>query len=190
MILLFPSKGNLIEGQSIPLIQIPLSEIKSAQSIELNDFQWVAKTSDWEEWLKKNPRKIVAESAVYEDLDAYPHHPEIKRLKSFDDFYEYTSIFEEEFSGDPAQSDAMIKFIRTRDALTRQGKIDKAIEFENIPAGEANAWFLSLTDEQGGDIPETEMAFKIIRKFTSGGEFANNLKSHLRLRNISTLLVG
>ena len=172
MILLFPSKGNLIEGQSIPLIQIPLSEIKSAQSIELNDFQWVAKTSDWEEWLKKNPRKIVAESAVYEDLDSYPHHSEIKRLKSFDDFYEYTSIFEEEFSGDPAQSDAMIKFIRTRDALTRQGKIDKAIEFENIPAGEANAWFLSLTDEQGEDIPETEMAFKIIRKFTSGGEFA------------------
>lgn len=172
MILLFPSKGNLIEGQSIPLIQIPLSMIKSAQSIELNDFQWVAKTSDWEAWLKKNPRKIVAESAVYEDLDSYPHHTEIKRLKSFDDFNDYTSIFEEEFSGDPAESDAMVKFIRSRDALARQGKIDKAIEFESIPAGEANAWFLSLTDEQGGDIPESEMAYKIIRKYSSGGEFS------------------
>jgi hypothetical protein len=172
MILLFPSKGNLIEGQSIPLIQIPLSLIKNAQKIELNDFQWVAKTSDWESWIKKNPRSYQAESEVFEEIHSFPHHREIKRIKTFDEYTPDSSIFEEEIAGDKADADAMIKFLKVRDSLNRQGKIDKAIEFEGVPAGEANAWFLSLTDEDGKEAPETEMAYKIIRKYTSGGEFA------------------
>ena len=172
MILLFPSKGNLVEGQSIPLIQIPLSMIKNAQPIELNDFQWVAKTSDWESWIKANPRNWQAESEVYEDIDTFPHHSEIKRLKSFDAFYNYDSIFEEEVTGNPENADSMIRFIRSKNALLGQGKVDNSIEFENISPGEANAWFLSLQNEDGTDISESEMAYKIIRKYSSSGEFS------------------
>jgi hypothetical protein len=178
MILLFPSKGKLVEGQSLPLIQIPLSSLEGGQSVELNDFQWWAKTSTWQSWLKKNPRSWKAESEsteeYLEDLDLYPHLAEIKRLKTFEEFsYDFEQMFEaDDEEGDPEKASSLIKYLKTKESLKRNNKIDYEIEFENIQPGEPNAWFLSPLNPDGTDAPEMEMAYKITKKFTSGGQFS------------------
>ncbi len=175
MILLLPNKGSLGAGQTMPMIQVPISAIEGGEFVELNDFQWWAKTSDWQNWLKSNPRTWQAESEDHgylKDLFDYPHHSEIKRLKTFEDFAADFDLLNEDEEGDPQMGEAYLKFLKAKDNLEKSGKIDGQIEFENVQTGEDNAWFLSFSDEGGTDSTESEMAYKIKKKYSTGGQFA------------------
>jgi len=118
MILLLPNKGSLGAGQTMPMIQVPISAIEGGEFVELNDFQWWAKTSDWQNWLKSNPRTWQAESedrGYLKDLFDYPHHSEIKRLKTFEDFAADFDLLNEDEEGDPQMGEAYLKFLKAKD---------------------------------------------------------------------------
>jgi hypothetical protein len=174
MILLFPSKGSITEGQALPLIQVPLNAIKGGEDVELNDFQWWAKTSEWQEWLKSNPRSWQAES---ENFDDYPHHSDFRRLSNYSDFkklLESEEIYEADDSTEstPEQTTAMLKFIQAKENLSKAGKIDLSVDFATVKDGEELAWFLSHTGSDGSDISNSEMAYKISKKYASTGQFS------------------
>ena len=67
MIILLPAGTRYKIGNNFPLMTIPL-DMPNAQSASFEDFQWWALSSDFQKWLKKNPRKWVAES---NDLEKY-----------------------------------------------------------------------------------------------------------------------
>ena len=77
MIILLPKKAEYKNGDDFPFLTVPL-DMKGAESASFEDFQWWAKSEDFQKWLDKNPRSWVADS---EDMSKYANVAEYIKEK-------------------------------------------------------------------------------------------------------------
>jgi hypothetical protein len=200
MIILLPAGTRYKIGNNFPLMTIPL-DMPNAQSTSFEDFQWWALSSDFQKWLKKNPRKWVAES---NDLGKYegsvseylkenysflePLYNDINEsdVLSFEDFSREKMVFEDEQGdADSAEYKEAIKFHFAYNSLKSKGKIVDSMTASDIKKGDDKAVFLLLEDPANGEnMMETMKAYRMTGYIDVDG------KSKIRLIDVSEMLPG
>lgn len=182
MIILLPKKAEYKNGDDFPFLTVPL-DMKGAESASFEDFQWWAKSEDFQKWLDKNPRSWVADS---EDMSKYANVAEyIKEKYNFnlDDinvslnendldngvisFSNFSKLNEDTNTADddPKFREA-IKFHFAYNKLKSEGKIDETLSPGEILDGNEKAIFICGNDpDTGEDIQETLKAVKM-KSFT------------------------
>ena len=200
MIILLPAGTTYKTGNNFPLMTIPM-DMPDSQSASFEDFQWWALSSDFQKWLKKNPRKWVAESndlskyegSVTEYLkenfeflnDSYLNINESEVL-SFDDFSNSSTLFEAgKGDADSGEYKEAIKFHFAYNKLKSEGKILNSMTAEDIKKGDDKAVFLLLEDPSNGEnMLETLKAYRMTGYVDVDG------KSKIRLIEVSEMLPG
>ena len=200
MIILLPAGTTYKTGNNFPLMTIPM-DMPDSQSASFEDFQWWALSSDFQKWLKKNPRKWVAESndlskyegSVTEYLkenfeflnDSYLNINESEVL-SFDDFSNSSTLFEAgKGDVDNGEYKEAIKFHFAYNKLKSEGKILNSMTAEDIKKGDDKAVFLLLEDPSNGEnMLETLKAYRMTGYVDVDG------KSKIRLIEVSEMLPG
>ena len=143
MIILLPKKAEYKNGDDFPFLTVPL-DMKGAESASFEDFQWWAKSEDFQKWLDKNPRSWVADS---EDMSKYANvaeHIKEKYKFNLDDinvslnennldndvisFSDFSKLNEDANTADddPKFREA-IKFHFAYNKLKSEGKIDETL---------------------------------------------------------------
>jgi hypothetical protein len=155
-------------GQLIPLMEIPVN--KEGEKVELNDFQWWAPTTKWNQWLKANPRDWKAESqhpifkkSTREIFESLVEDGKIDR--SVVSFSEFSSLMEEDVkAGDQISEEEagkrLTKLIFAYNKLLSEDKIINDISFENLETNIDYALFLDLQSEDGKDLEQTRNAYR------------------------------
>jgi len=199
MIILLPAGTRYKIGNNFPLMTIPL-DMPNAQSTSFEDFQWWALSSDFQKWLKKNPRKWVAES---NDLEKYEgsvseylkenysfldplNDVNESDVLSFEDFSREKMVFEDEKGdADSAEYKEAIKFHFAYNSLKSKGKIVDSMTASDIKKGDDKAVFLLLEDPANGEnMLETMKAYRMTGYIDVDG------KSKIRLIDVSEMLPG
>lgn len=151
MLFISPGQEDHKKGSRIPLINIPL-DLEDGESMNLEDFQWWSYSSDFKDWLKKNPREWKAESIEYTDTD-FIRLNENKNVKSFDSFEtpqkEESQIFEEESEGslDSDEVKERIKFNYAYNSLLADGIIEDTFRASSMDSTK-KALFMGLVGEE------------------------------------------
>ena len=201
MIILLPKKAEYKNGDDFPFLTVPL-DMKGAESASFEDFQWWAKSEDFQKWLDKNPRSWVADS---EDMSKYSNVAEyIKEKYNFnlDDinvsldendldngvisFSNFSKLNEDTNTADddPKFREA-IKFHFAYNKLKSEGKIDETLSPGEILDGKEKAIFICGNDpDTGEDIQETLKAVKM-KSFTK-----SQSASKIMLLDVSEMYPG
>lgn len=185
-VIILPKNTEYVLGNDFPIITIPMT-MENAESSSFEDFQWWAKSDDFANWLKANPRQWVADS---EDLSKYTgnlteylrecreRYDEESLISesnviSFADFERMVSesahLFED---GDAAPVSASgddqttvkdaVKFHFAYNSLKSKGILKESTTAEQIATGDAKAVFLVLEDpESKENLLETLKAYKM-----------------------------
>lgn len=198
MLILLPAGTRYKIGNNFPLMSIPL-DMPNAQSASFEDFQWWALSSDFQKWLKKNPRKWVAESNDLSKYDGslteylkenYEFLKDVSSLNesevlSFSDFNNSSMIFEDEANSDNPEYREAIKFHFAYNTLKSKGKIINSMTAADIKKGDDKAVFLLLEDPSNGEnMLETLKAYRMTGYVDVDG------RSKIRLIDVSEMLPG
>ena len=171
MIVLLAKGQKYAMGSDFPFLSIPL-DMKDSTKESLEDYQWWAYSSDFQKWLKDNPRKWVSESDVSSrygsmtDIIAEHINSSLewnesvelgRRVKSFSD---YNIVLEEE-SGENDEA-KIIKFHYAYNKLLAENKLEREFSVDAQNEGENKAVFLTNKDPQSGEsITESLDAYKM-----------------------------
>jgi hypothetical protein len=193
MIVIVPKKVYK-DNDPFPMIALPTSDTgddKVWSEFTLDDFQWWAKTSDFDAWFKTSGRSWKADES--EDLSKYSGViDENNSVLSFDDFVkanshlldesEYTILEDEgEGGGEGGESGKsvpryeisekqIIKFMFAYQQLLADGKIDLEYDMAGFPIGDDKCIFLS--NGADNENPEVESisttGFRFVAKSNVG----------------------
>jgi hypothetical protein len=167
--IIFLGKSSVYKiDDDFPIFRIPV-DMEGAVTQSLSDFQWWAYSSDFQKWLKENPREWTADS---EDMSKYGSPidfiKENLRLEyrninesvlGFNDF-QSSNIYEAE--NIEASAGQATKFHYAYNALLSEGKIEKEFIVANQKEGSEKAIFLTYDDpETKTERFETLDAYKI-----------------------------
>ena len=200
MIILLPAGTTYKIGNNFPLMTIP-TDMPDSQSASFEDFQWWALSSDFQKWLKKNPRKWVAESndlskyegsiteylkENFEFLNGDYLNINESEVLSFNDFLNTSTLFEDDnVNADSGEHKEAIKFHFAYNKLKSEGKILNSMTAEDIKKGDDKAVFLLLEDPSNGEnMLETLKAYRMTGYIDVDG------KSKIRLIDVSEMLPG
>ncbi len=193
MIVIVPKKVYK-DNDPFPMIALPTSDTgdgKVWSEFTLDDFQWWAKTSDFDAWFKTSGRSWKADES--EDLSKYSSViDENNSVLSFDDFIkanshlldesEYT-IMEEEGKDGGAGGESgesvprynitekqIIKFMFAYQQLLADGKIDLEYDMAGFPIGDDKCIFLSNgTDNENPEVESISTSgFRFVAKSNVG----------------------
>jgi len=159
--------GTIKKGDPFPMIDVP-TDVKGTNytDFELEDFQWWAYSSSFNDWFKSSGRSWQAsESEIMSDGDALVERWKAEKVKdgkpimSFLDFVnesvrsEYIELFEEGPEGETSgvsegtgitQQD-QIKFLYAYNKLVKQGAIQTTFDInKDFNEGDEKAFFLTL----------------------------------------------
>jgi hypothetical protein len=156
-------------NDDFPIFRIPV-EMEGAVTQSLSDFQWWAYSSDFEKWLKENPREWTADSEdmskygspldfIKESLRSEFISNDIKEgVLGFDDYHN-DLLLEQDEQNDAGQA---IKFHYAYNKLLSENKIEKEFIVANQKQGVERAVFLTLDDpETKSEVFETLTAYKL-----------------------------
>lgn len=177
MVILLAKDSKYTIGSDFPLFNIPF-DMDGATSTSLSDFQWWAYSSDFQAWLKANPREWTADS---EDMSKYGSLENFIK-ENFNNTIEISGLSEEvldydnyhslqllEKKDDTEKNDEYIKFHYAYNRLINDGKIEDEFVTELQKVGENKAVFVNLKDPESGDeVDESLCALKISAISTSG----------------------
>ena len=177
MNILLPRTGKYNIGDDFPMISIP-TDISGMNPVEktFDDFQWWAESSEFNKWMKANPRQWVADSEemskygdtlsdyIREHAGSYAFNNEINEsgVLSFD---EYEAINEAgNDAGLSEEAKAGIKFHYAYNKLKADGKLKSITSVDaDLPDGAEKAVFLVMEDsDTKKNIDETLKAFKMV----------------------------
>lgn len=212
MIILLGKNSTYKLNDDFLMLSTP-TKLEGATTQSLSDFQWWAYSSDFEKWLKENPRQWTADS---EDMSKYGSAEEFisenlsstflskvyqERALNFDEYHD--AIVEQE--GDEDDGGEYVKFHYAYNSLLENGKIKKEFVVANQTEGEEKAIFLTLDDESKNEILESLTAYKISALKTSpnskmalfalsetlpGGKVPDSMTSEGLLERTGNLLVN
>lgn len=189
MIILLGKDSTYQMDADFPMFSLPVT-MEGATTQSLSDFQWWAYSSDFQKWLKQNPRQWTADSenmSKYGSLEDFikenfEHRIEFCESDSVLGYDDYDGeLFEDEKGGNEGKQ--ILKFAYAYHQLLSEGKIQKEFQVASQKEGEEKALFLSADDDKGQELPETITAFKITKIPTSGN-------SKMALFRISEMLPG
>lgn len=135
------------QGDVFPFVPLPpLSEIGGEEQ-GLSDFQWWSYTSDWDNWLKKNPTKWKAESLTqdYGSLGLFEEFiGEDERIVL--DFSDFDQLLENKGAQDEEGKKRMTKLIFTWNRLNKDGKIQREVDLKNLTLNTEYGFWLDMPD--------------------------------------------
>ena len=153
-----------------PIVNLPLDA--EGDDMELNDFQWVAPTDRWLEWLKENPRDWQAESedsryefdyilvesySTEEDPYLFLFQPQNydqptseSYLQSFDEF---AQIYEEESdSGSEELTGRAVKLAFALEKLNKEGKLKEELNPSELDKAKEYAIIFDPVDSANNEV--------------------------------------
>lgn len=166
-----------------PIVNLPLDA--EGEDMELNDFQWVAPTDKWLEWLKENPREWQAESedsryefddilvesySTEEDPYLFLFQPQNydqptseSYLQSFDEFVQ---IYEEESdSGSEELTGRAVKLAFALEKLNKEGKLKEELNPSELDRAKEYAIIIDPVDSAKNEVipsGRTALRFKLL----------------------------
>jgi hypothetical protein len=185
--------GTIKKGDPFPMIDVP-TDVKGTNytDFELEDFQWWAYSSSFNDWFKSSGRSWQAsESEIMSDGDALVERWKAEKVKdgkpimSFLDFVnesrrsEYIELFEKGPEGETSgvsegtgitQQD-QIKFLYAYNKLVKQGAIQTTFDINtDFNEGDEKAFFLTLDldDSEEEALNMKAMKFKAKTGSSSG----------------------
>jgi hypothetical protein len=190
MIVILGKNATYRINDDFPIFSIPVG-MENATTQSLTDFQWWAYSTDFQKWLKENPREWTADSESMEKYGSLENF--IKEnfsnlnitdknevsVRSFDDYH--TDINEAEEGEDRKKQ--ILKLQYAYNQLLSEGKIKSEFAVDSETPGEEKAIFLTLDDDQQEEIPLSLGAYKITALPTSTG-------SKMALFRISEVIPG
>jgi hypothetical protein len=193
MIVIVPKKVYK-DNDPFPMIALPTSDVSDGNvwsEFTLDDFQWWAKTTDFDAWFKTSGRSWKADES--EDLSKYSGViDENNSVLSFEDFVkanshlldesEYTILEEEgEDGGAGGESGKnvprynitekqIIKFMFAYQQLLADGKIDLEYDMAGFPIGDDKCIFLSNgSDDENPEVESISTSgFRFVAKSNVG----------------------
>lgn len=166
-----------------PIVNLPLDG--EGEDMELNDFQWVAPTDKWLEWLKENHREWQAESedsryefddilvesySTEEDPYLFLFQPQNydqptseSYLQSFDEFVQ---IYEEESdSGSEELTGRAVKLAFALEKLNKEGKLKEELNPSELDRDKEYAIIIDPVDSAKNEVipsGRTALRFKLL----------------------------
>lgn len=177
-------------NDDFPIFSIPVG-MENSTTQSLTDFQWWAYSTDFQKWLKENPREWTADSESMEKYGSLENFikenfqiqstigSSDESVLSFDAYQ--NDLNEAEVKED--KSKQILKLHYAYNQLLSEGKIKGEFVVANETPGEEKAIFLSLDDDQKEEILQSLAAYKITALPTSP-------TSKMSLFRISEVLPG
>jgi hypothetical protein len=174
MIVILGKNSTYGMNDDFPIFSIPVG-MENATTQSLTDFQWWAYSTDFQKWLKENPREWTADSESMEKYGSLENF--IKEnfqiqstigssgelVLSFDGYQNELN----EAEAEEDRSKQILKLHYAYNQLLSEGKIKGEFVVANETPGEEKAIFLSLDDDQNEEIVQSLGAYKITALPTS-----------------------
>jgi len=174
MIVILGKNSTYRINDDFPIFSIPVG-MENSTTQSLTDFQWWAYSTDFQKWLKENPREWTADS---EDMEKYGSldnfiKENLQRPSTIESHDEFVLSFDAyqnglyEAEGEEDKSKQILKLQYAYNKLLSEGKIKGEFVVASETPGEEKAIFLSLDDDQNEEITQSLGAYKITALPTS-----------------------